>query len=98
MGGELWLKQTRNISRFQDSNALHAIHMKPPALTRYQQMAARHGMKWNVNSILGHMNNDKKVEDGLIRFIMVRGIGKAFVKKGVETKNIRGTLERVISD
>lgn len=55
------------------------------------------GVKWDVKSILGHMHNDKKVEDGNIRLVMVRGIGKAFVKRGVETEDIRNTLEQVIS-
>ena len=54
------------------------------------------GIKWDVRSILGHMNNDKKVRDGNITFVMARGIGKAFVKNGVETEDIRSTLERVI--
>jgi 3-dehydroquinate synthase len=41
------------------------------------------GCRWNPDVLLAHMRRDKKVRDQRIRFVLVRGIGKAFVSDGV---------------
>ena len=56
------------------------------------------GTKWDVRSLLMHMQSDKKVKNGNIRFVLVRGIGKAFVADRIEVENVRQTLERATSN
>jgi 3-dehydroquinate synthase len=39
------------------------------------------GRVWNADTLIGHMHKDKKVEAGRIRFVLVRGIGQAFLSR-----------------
>jgi 3-dehydroquinate synthetase len=39
------------------------------------------------------MGTDKKVEHGSLVFILTRGIGKAFVAKGIEIGPVRALLD-----
>jgi 3-dehydroquinate synthase len=43
--------------------------------------------------LIAHMQNDKKVLDGKMRFILVKGIGEAFVASDVPLDDVRATLE-----
>jgi 3-dehydroquinate synthetase len=43
------------------------------------------------------MAQDKKVRDGKLTFILVRGIGDAFVARDVDAGRVRAFLEREIS-
>jgi len=47
---------------------------------------------WNPDALLGHMRHDKKVRDQNIRFVLVRGIGKAFVSDGVDPATVAAML------
>ncbi len=47
----------------------------------------------SADSLISHMQNDKKVLNGNMRFILVRGIGKAFVASDVPLDHVRATLE-----
>jgi 3-dehydroquinate synthase len=42
--------------------------------------------------LLEHMRKDKKTRDGKLVFVLVRGIGKAFVERGVEEAQIQALL------
>jgi 3-dehydroquinate synthase len=52
---------------------------------------------WNVDRLIDHMNHDKKVADGRIAFILVRGIGDAFVTRGVPPDELRHLLGAAIA-
>ncbi|MGE5537654.1 MAG: 3-dehydroquinate synthase [Gemmatimonas sp.] len=39
---------------------------------------------WSVDALIGHMRRDKKVRDERIRFVLARGIGKAFLTDGID--------------
>jgi 3-dehydroquinate synthase len=46
-----------------------------------------------AETLIAHMQHDKKVLDGKMRFILVKGIGKAFVESNVPLDDVRATLE-----
>jgi 3-dehydroquinate synthase len=47
---------------------------------------------WRADALLTHMAHDKKVRDGKIRFVLARGIGRAFVTDEVPTEEVRAVL------
>ena len=47
----------------------------------------------DADSILDAMYQDKKVERGALTFILLRGIGAAFVAKSVDADDVRGFLQ-----
>ena len=53
------------------------------------------GTKWDVRSLLMHMQSDKKVKNGNIRFVLVRGIGKAFVLNILEDIKKNNSLQTI---
>ncbi|HLF58596.1 MAG TPA: 3-dehydroquinate synthase [Alphaproteobacteria bacterium] len=55
------------------------------------------GRKWGVASLLAHMRHDKKVRDGKVRFVLTRGLGKAFVGADVDMQAVVQVLERAVA-
>src|SRR5262249_25164021 len=45
-----------------------------------------------ADRLIEHMAQDKKAEGGRLNFILVRGIGQAFVAKGVDAAEVRAFL------
>ncbi len=43
-------------------------------------------------ALIGHMRNDKKVTDGKVAFVLVRGIGKAFISDEVDLAEVEDLL------
>jgi 3-dehydroquinate synthetase len=54
------------------------------------------GDKADADTLLKLMAQDKKVRDGKLTFILVRGIGEAFVARDVDGAQVRVFLEREI--
>ena len=50
------------------------------------------GPRPGVDTLLGHMAHDKKARDGKLTFVLVRGIGRAFVTSDVPVEAVRGIL------
>jgi 3-dehydroquinate synthase len=50
------------------------------------------GSRPSVDSLLEHMAHDKKVKDGTLTFVLVRGIGHAFVARDVAMDAVRAVL------
>jgi 3-dehydroquinate synthase len=50
------------------------------------------GGPFAVHALLGHMAQDKKAEDGRLTFVLAKGIGQAFVAKGVDVPAVRAFL------
>ena len=46
------------------------------------------------DTLLGHMAQDKKAQDGRITFVLLRGIGQAFLASDVETSAVRDLLRQ----
>ncbi len=51
------------------------------------------GRGWNSDTILAHMYRDKKAENGMLNFVMTRGIGQAFVQEHVQASDVKAVLE-----
>jgi 3-dehydroquinate synthetase len=50
----------------------------------------------SANELLMLMTQDKKVSRGALTFILVRGIGKAFVQKDVDPEPVRALLQEAL--
>jgi 3-dehydroquinate synthase len=48
--------------------------------------------RFSAASLLGHMRRDKKVRDGALRFVLVRGIGEAFTAGDVTAEAVEALL------
>ena len=63
----------------------------PTDLAPYQRQG------WNADALLEHMARDKKVRDGQIAFVLVRGIGQAFLAREVALDAVRELLDAAIA-
>ena len=52
----------------------------------------------DAETLLARMMQDKKVQDGKLRFIMARGIGEAFVASDVDMAAVRAVLDDALAD
>ena len=50
-----------------------------------------------ADALLALMAQDKKVIDGRLRFILVRGVGEAFVAEDVDPATVKGVLEDALA-
>ncbi len=55
-------------------------------------------INWTVEKLIGHMQKDKKSEDGKINLILARGIGKSFVANDVALAEIETLLRKALAD
>jgi len=58
---------------------------------------ALRGRQWRAAALIDHMRQDKKVRDGRIAFVLVRGIGQAFVARDVDVAEVEALLERAVA-
>ncbi len=63
--------------------------------TGFADLAPRH---WDVERLIAHMSRDKKVSGGRITFVLVRGIGDAYLDKTVELDEVRALLTAALND
>ncbi len=54
------------------------------------------GSTWTADGLLQHMFSDKKVDDGRLTLILVRGIGEAFIERSVAVDRVRETWRRAL--
>ncbi len=54
------------------------------------------GAGWTEDALLEHMRRDKKVRDSRLTFILVRGIGRAFISRDVPLHEVRSMLRAAI--
>lgn len=52
---------------------------------------------WDAERLLGHMRKDKKVQDGRLTFVLVRGLGQAFVTREVPEDQVRALLVETVA-
>ena len=55
------------------------------------------GIVWDPTRLIGHMSSDKKVKDGRNTFILVRGIGEAFLSTEVMQDDLFTVIEGAIT-
>jgi 3-dehydroquinate synthase len=51
---------------------------------------------WSADGLLAHMARDKKVLGGKLGFVLVRGIGEAFVTHDVDTQDMGAVLDAAL--
>ena len=56
-------------------------------------LAAVAGPSWTSQILIAHMMQDKKVQGGTLAFILLEGIGKAFVARDVDLGDVRALLD-----
>ena len=61
--------------------------------TNIKGIANRH---WTPDVILAHMGKDKKTDDGNLTFILVRGIGQAYIDRDVPIDTLRALLSDIL--
>ena len=52
---------------------------------------------WHPDGIIQHMQHDKKVSNGQLRFVLIKGIGEAYLTADVERNNIYRVIEKSLS-
>ena len=55
------------------------------------------GITWDPSRLVGHMTSDKKVKDGRNVFVLVRGIGEAFLSTDVKRNDLLTVIEGAIT-
>ena len=58
------------------------------------QLPAINGLNWCSDTLLSHMYQDKKVDQGKLTFILMKSIGNAFVTQNVEKQDILDVLDQ----
>jgi len=56
------------------------------------ELEAVPGVAWSVDGLIDHMGRDKKVRDGKVTFVLVKGIGKAFITGDVALDDVAALL------
>jgi 3-dehydroquinate synthetase len=51
-----------------------------------------------VDALMDLIAQDKKVKRGALTFILVRGIGRAFIENNVDPADVRAFIEKQLSD
>ncbi len=52
---------------------------------------------WHPDGIIQHMQHDKKVSNGQLRFVLIKGIGEAYLTADVERNDIYSVIEKSLS-
>ncbi len=52
---------------------------------------------WHPDGIIQHMQHDKKVSNGQLRFVLIKGIGEALLTADVERNDIYNVIEKSLS-
>ncbi|MBK8174606.1 MAG: 3-dehydroquinate synthase [Rhodospirillales bacterium] len=61
-------------------------------------LAVLTGRPTTADDLMHHMYGDKKVHGGRLTFILAQGIGRAFVRKGVDDGAVRALLEDALAE
>ncbi len=52
---------------------------------------------WHPDRLIQHMQHDKKVSNGQLRFVLIKGIGEAYLTADVEKKQVYSAIEKSLS-
>ena len=52
---------------------------------------------WNPDGLMQHMQHDKKVSNGQLRFVLLKSIGEAYLTADVEKKEVYSIIEKSLS-
>ena len=54
--------------------------------------------RWNIKNLIKNMQGDKKRVDENIKFILLKGIGKAYIQNSVSHEKINLTIQETLND
>ena len=92
-----WRSASRRSSAFAPSSAARVeAHLSAVGLPT--RIADIPGEKPDAVELVRLMGQDKKVRDGRLTFILVRGIGQAFITRDVEAHEVLAFLSREIAE
>ena len=55
------------------------------------------GKNWSIDALIAHMRKDKKALGGKLTFVLVRGIGDAFVARDVDEAAVRRVMQDALA-
>ncbi|MBV8410064.1 MAG: 3-dehydroquinate synthase [Alphaproteobacteria bacterium] len=64
---------------------------------RLRSIGGDNRRQWQAPRLIDHMRGDKKAEAGKLTFVLVRGIGRAFVSRDVDERALTGLLDDAIA-
>ena len=64
---------------------------------RLRSIGGDNRRQWQARRLIDHMRGDKKAEGGNLTFVLVRGIGKAFVSRDVDQRALDALLDDAIA-
>lgn len=64
---------------------------------RLRGIGGNNSRTWDSARLIGHMRGDKKAAAGRLTFVLVKGIGQAFVTRDVDEALLRGMLDAAIA-
>ena len=64
---------------------------------RLRSIGGDNRRQWQARRLIDHMRGDKKAEGGNLTFVLVRGIGKAFVSRDVDERALDALLDDAIA-
>ena len=64
---------------------------------RLRGIGGNNSRAWDSARLIGHMRGDKKAAGGRLTFVLVKGIGQAFVTRDVDEALLRGMLDAAIA-
>jgi 3-dehydroquinate synthase len=64
---------------------------------RLRSIGGDNRRQWQAPQLIDHMRGDKKAEAGKLTFVLVRGIGKAFVSRDVDERVLSTLLDDAIA-
>jgi 3-dehydroquinate synthase len=64
---------------------------------RLRSIGGDNRRRWQAERLIEHMRGDKKAEAGKLTFVLVRGIGKAFVSRDVDERTLAALLDHAIA-
>jgi 3-dehydroquinate synthase len=80
-----------------DAERVHR-HLSAVGLpVRLRSIGGDNRRQWDARRLVDHMRGDKKAEGGKLTFVLVRGIGKAFVSREVDERILNGLLDDAIA-
>ncbi len=56
------------------------------------------GIKWNSERLIQRMTQDKKTKNGIINFILLKGIGRAFVCQDVKLPDVKSIFDKALNN
>ena len=86
LSARLGLCPPADAARVRRHLALVGLPVAPPA-----------GVSRSAAQLLTLMGQDKKVRDGKITFVLARGIGRAYLDRGVDPAAVLGLLEHALA-